>query len=248
MVTIDSAHNATFKKYQSLTTAKGLKKEGLFLLSGEQLVREYLKAPSLELVAELIHPKLKPVTTAAAIQLALPLFNDIDAVGTGFNILVLRQPPIEKMDAAELRAQKPKGIELVVPTGDPGNVGALIRSAEAFGVTRVILAEEAANPYLPKAVKASAGSILRVRLARGPALKEFPENCVALDASGQSVHNYAWPRNMRLVVGEEGRGLGAARFKHTLSIPTQGVESLNAVVAASVALAFCRHANDTKEK
>ncbi len=169
---LESAQNDTFKKLLSLTSAKGLKEEGLFLLSGEKLIREFLETPNLEVVYEVMGLKHKPITSFKPVQLSTELFDQIDVVGTHFNILVLKQPEIPVLDIA---THKPDGIELVVPIGDPGNLGALIRSAEAFGMPRVILTREAAHPFLPKSVKASAGSVLRVTLARGPALAEFPD-------------------------------------------------------------------------
>jgi TrmH family RNA methyltransferase len=143
------------------------------------------------------------------------------------------------LKAADLAAYAPHGIEVVLPVGDPGNLGALLRSCEAFGVGRVILTKEAAHPFLPKAVKASAGSALRLPLLRGPALAEFPNSCIALDANGNDIKDFIWPANGLLVVGEEGAGLGRkkSKFDFHLRIPTEGVESLNAVVAASIALA-----------
>jgi TrmH family RNA methyltransferase len=245
MLTIDSVQNGTFKKLFSLTTSKGLKREGLFLLSGENLVREFLQKPHLKIHHELVAAGLKPLipsptTGSKTVRLAAALFNEIDAVGAGFNILVLEQPPVAALKAETLVTYKPQGMELVAPVGDPGNLGALIRSAEAFGATRAILTAEAAHPFLPKAVKASAGSVLRLPLARGPALHQFPDTCVALDMGGTTIDDFIWPENLLLAVGEEGKGLGKARFKKRVCIPTSGVESLNAVVAASVALALWR--------
>ncbi len=236
MLEIASAQNATFKKFLSLTTSKGLKKEKLFLLSGEKLIREFLKQPHLEMSCEIVMPKLKPLTRGDNIvQLAPALFNQLDVLGTGFNILALAQPEIKILK--DIASHKPRGIELVLPVSDPGNLGALIRSAEAFAVPRVILTQEAAHPFLPKAVKASAGSVLRMPLARGPALREFPNNCIALDMDGEPIGDFKWPANGLLAVGEEGAGFGGKKFTRRVSIPTQKVQSLNVVVAASIALA-----------
>jgi len=115
-------------------------------------------------------------------------------------------------------------------------VGALLRSCEAFSVPRIILSREAANPFLPKAVKASAGSVLRVALARGPSLAGLPETCIALDLTGTSINDFVWPKRGLLLLGEEGPGLGEKKFSQRIRIPTTGVESLNVVVAASIAL------------
>jgi tRNA G18 (ribose-2'-O)-methylase SpoU len=240
MLKIESAQNATFKKLLSLTSSKGLKEEKLFLLSGEKLVREFLAKPGLKISHELTSRALKPLTKTDAIQLSPALFDQLDVLGTGFNILVLEQPSIAALKASDLASYRPKGIEVVLPVGDPGNLGALIRSCEAFGTPRVILTKEAAHPFLPKSVKASAGSVLRLRLAHGPALTDFPANCIALDMDGTPLKKFIWPANGLLVVGEEGPGLGKKgkpRFTNRIRIPTEGVESLNAVVAASIALA-----------
>jgi TrmH family RNA methyltransferase len=234
---IESAQNETFKRFLSLASSKGLKEEGLFLLSGEKLVREFLKKPSLKIVYEIAGPHCEPLAAGAKfVEIASPLFAQIDVLGTHFNILVLKQPPMASVTTEDLAAYKPKDIEVVAPIGDPGNLGALIRSCEAFSVPRVILSREAANPFLPKAVKASAGSVLRVSMARGPALAEFPRSCIALDPRGASIDDFIWPPQGLLLLGEEGQGLNAAEFETRIRIPTTGVESLNVVVAASIAL------------
>ncbi len=234
---IESAQNETFRKLLSLTSSKGLKEEGLFLLSGEKLIREFLKKPHLEIVDELLAPSHEALTAGGKqVLLASSLFAQIDVLGTHFNILVLKQPPVPVLTAADMKAYAPCGIELVAPLGDPGNLGALIRSCEAFGVPRVILSREAAHPFLPKAVKASAGSVLRMNLARGPALAEFPADCIALDMRGVSINEFVWPQDALLLVGEEGPGISASGFAPRIRIPTTGVESLNVVVAASIAL------------
>ncbi|MDD3370436.1 MAG: RNA methyltransferase [Alphaproteobacteria bacterium] len=234
---IESPQNETFKKLLSLTSSKGLKEEGLFLLSGEKLIREFLKAPKLGVSCEIMSPKHTPIAKGAKpVELSAPLFDQIDILGTHFNILVLEQPGIPSLSESDIAAYEPHGIEVATATGDPGNLGALIRSCEAFAIPRVILSKEAAHPFLPKSVKASAGSVLRIPMAKGPALADFPATCIALDPRGESIDTFAWPENGLLLLGEEGPGLEASRFETRIRIPTTGVESLNAVVAASIAL------------
>lgn len=248
MPTLESHANDTYKLLLSLTTAKGLHKTGLFLLSGEKLIREFLRKPFLEIEYEIRSPHLKSLTDnllppSHSLEFSSTLFSELDVVGTHFNILVLKQPIFPKLSQEELNQHKGNGLEVVAPLGDPNNLGALIRSCEAFGVTRVFLSEEAAHPFLPKSVKASAGSVLRVPLMRGPALRDFPKDALALDLEGQSLYEFSWPHHALLVIGEEGQGLarekadGKILFKNRIRIPTEGVESLNVVVAASLALA-----------
>jgi len=234
---IESAQNETFKRLLSLLSAKGLKEEGLFLLSGEKLIHEFLKNPNLKVTYEIPAPGHSPLLEMAKqVELTPALFAQIDILGTHFNILVLEQPPIPALTAEDLKNYAPQGIELVVPIGDPGNLGALIRSCEAFRIPRVFLTREAAHPFLPKTVKASAGSVLRLPLAKGPQLSEFPSHCIALDPSGTSIDEFIWPKADLLIVGEEGPGFGDNHFATRIRIPTSGVESLNVVVAASIAL------------
>jgi TrmH family RNA methyltransferase len=236
MIKIESPSNETFKTFLSLTTSKGLKKTGLFILSGEKLIREFLKSPNLKISYELITTGQEPLTSKMSevklTELSPDLFKQLDVVGTHYNLLVLEQPLIQPIT---LSAQ-PQGLELVLPIGDPGNLGALVRSCEAFGVAKIILTTEAAHPFLPKAVKASAGSVLRLPLFRSGSLTELSEDCIGLDTEGISVNEFRWPKNSRLVVGEEGPGLKVLKLKTKISIPTQSVESLNAVVATSIAL------------
>jgi TrmH family RNA methyltransferase len=234
---IESQQNETFKKLLSLTTAKGLKAEGLFLLSGEKLVREFLRAPTLEIIHEVSIASMASLTYAkSSIVLSPPLFAHIDVLGTHATMLVLQQPPMPTLSSSDLATYNPQGIELVVPIGDPGNLGALIRSAEAFAVPRILLTKEAAHPFLPKSVKASAGSVMRVPMIHAPTLAEFPDSAIALDTTGTSIHDFTWPQNGLLLVGEEGAGFGTRQFPNRICVPTKGVESLNVVVAASIAL------------
>ena len=72
---IESPHNETFKKLLGLTSSKGLKEEGLFLLSGEKLVREFLKNPHLKIACEIPAPNHEPLAPdARQTRLAAPLF------------------------------------------------------------------------------------------------------------------------------------------------------------------------------
>jgi hypothetical protein len=93
MPNIESPQNATFRKLLSLTSAKGLKKEGLFLLSGAILVEEFLKNPYLKIIHEVTTSAIPPLTSKpsgiAHLLLTPQLFAQIDVLGTHSNILVL---------------------------------------------------------------------------------------------------------------------------------------------------------------
>ena len=161
------------------------------------------------------------------------LFEKIDLFGTGAPLLICQAPPFP---SADLEAQ-PHGLELLCPFGDPANVGALIRTAVAMGVERIILLKESAHPYHPKAVRAASGTMFKMSLVQGPSIGDLPEPAtwVTLDAQGESLPAFQWPEDVRLLVGEEGPGLPPRASGTRLAVPmTDSVESLNAVVAAGM--------------
>jgi TrmH family RNA methyltransferase len=121
---------------------------------------------------------------------------------------------------------------------DPGNVGTVLRSAEAFGASCVALGPGSADPYGPKAVRASMGSIFAVPLARATP-GELPGTTVALDAAAdRPLAEVALEGDITLLVGAERTGLpgevlAAADVVARIPIATH---SLNAAMAATVAL------------
>jgi len=136
---------------------------------------------------------------------------------------------------------------------DPGNVGTIIRSAEAFGATGVVAARGTADPWSPKALRASAGSALRLPVLRGMAvpvlLAQLKMARVKIFAAGAASHHAAGDINesradlrepAAIFIGGEGAGLPPEVLHAadaTISIPmSEAVESLNAGVAASVVL------------
>jgi TrmH family RNA methyltransferase len=133
---------------------------------------------------------------------------------------------------------------------DPGNVGTVVRSAEAFGATGVVATRGTADPWSPKALRASAGSALRLPVVRGIAipvlLAQLRVTRIQVIAAVSRAPDNAKlePPDLReklaLFIGSEGAGLPAEVLRTadaTLAIPMSAeVESLNAGVAASVLL------------
>jgi len=117
---------------------------------------------------------------------------------------------------------------------DPGNVGALLRSADAFGAG-VMLSEGCADPFGPKALRAAMGSTFRVPLARFEL-----RNAVALVADGgEPLADVELERYSTFVLGAEREGLPAevvAQCEARATIPVRGVESLNVAMAGTIAL------------
>ena len=138
---------------------------------------------------------------------------------------------------------------LVVAAGvqDPGNLGTVIRSAEAFGANAVITTEGSVNHSNPKVIRGSAGSIFRLPVIRVAsrelvtALREKNIRRVATSShKGTPIDQADLTVGLALFIGSEGSGLPnglAQQMEETLVVPhSPGVESLNAGVAASIVL------------
>jgi RNA methyltransferase, TrmH family len=125
---------------------------------------------------------------------------------------------------------------------DPGNVGTVLRSCAAFGASCVVFGAGSADPFSPKAVRASMGAIFEVPVARA-APEQLPGITIALDAGAEHaladvVAQLPADAQVSLLLGAEREGLPAeliAAASTTARIPI-ATESLNAAIAASVAL------------
>ncbi len=236
---ITSRANEQFKSFLSLTEARGIRKEKLFLVSGEKLVTEVLTTERLR--AQLYALLVSADTPGAAegvntIMLSPALFRELDVSGTRHAIAVMRLPVLHDWQPALSQS----GVTVFLPFQDPANVGAAIRSAAAFGVSRVVLTEEAASPFLPKAVRAAANALFHTEILRGPRLAEVISmlpDLYRLDMQGEPVHSVDFPAAVNLLAGVEGYGFAHPGKSRAITIPMQpGVESLNAQTALSIAL------------
>jgi len=236
MKIIESVQNTTFKMFKSLLSAKGIKQEQLFILSGKKLVEESIQQRHELVVWEIISSDCQSMTNLPAekiIQLPNAMFKELDVLGTYYNLLVMKLPDFYHGDLNKL----PQKAELILPLSDPGNLGAMIRSAVAFGVKKIWLTKEAAHPFLPKAIKASSGACLLAEFYLAPSIQEITSSCIALDAGGENIQTFSWPNSFRLLVGEEGKGVPKQIPITPISIHMEpGIESLNATVAMSIAL------------
>jgi len=121
---------------------------------------------------------------------------------------------------------------------DPGNVGTVLRSALAFGAASVALGPGTADPFGPKAVRASMGAVFAVPVARVGAVEDLPGRTVALVARAGRPLRDTEVEEVTLVVGSEREGLPAevvAGCDQVAHIPIRS-ESLNAAMAATIGL------------
>jgi TrmH family RNA methyltransferase len=181
-------------------------------------------------------------------MLVLPdsLFGEVAATETSQGVVALVKPPQWSLE----HLFRGRSLVLVLDgLQDPGNAGAILRSAEALGATGVIFLKGSVNPYNPKAVRASAGSIFRMPLACGlePELvlaslsQRRIDVYAAMPGTGAAATGVNLKRRCAFVIGGEGHGVGKTmrEASKAITIPVAKVESLNAAVAASLLLYEC---------
>jgi 16S rRNA (guanine527-N7)-methyltransferase len=173
-------------------------------------------------------------------RLADPLFRALDVAGTHAPLLLVKVPAMPAWSEAEADPWPP-GCTLFVPFQDPENVGAVIRSAAAFGVAQVVLLREAAHPFHPRSSRAAGPALFQVPLRVGPSIQELEPRqapLFALATDGPELGATPLPERFGLVPGVEGPGLPPhLRQGPRLRIAMEpGVESLNAATATAIAL------------
>ena len=147
--------------------------------------------------------------------------------------------------------QPGKGEQILVleQVSDPGNMGTILRTAEAFGVSRLVLTRDCVDLYSPKVLRASMGSAFRLKLQwcdSGPEAVDwlvglgFPVYAAALAADSVPLGAVSLGAPVACVVGNEGNGVtqqAICRCTGKIIIPMEGqIESLNVAVASSVLL------------
>ena len=252
--TISSAANPLVKDVRRAIARGSLTGEGLCVAESFHLLEEALRSDcevKYVLAAESVRSAAEAhVRRLAGIQVAvLPdaLFQSLSGTETSQGVMALVKPPVWNLD------QLFRGRPLVVVLDglqDPGNAGSIVRAAEAFGATGVLFLKGAVSPYNPKTLRASAGSLFRVpflhsvdpALARAALQQHRVELYAGVPArAGEAVRSLGTvdlSGSCGLIIGNEARGVsGELRAAaQDLSIPTAGVESLNAAVAAGILL------------
>jgi len=214
---ITSAQNQTLKLVRKLHARRWREKLGLFVAEGEDLVDAALEAG------------LEPVELLVAGETVMPeLLAEVSTLPHPARAIgVFRR---EDLPAFE---QLPVAVSLW-RVGDPGNVGALFRAADAFGAS-VELSPGCADPTGPKALRASAGAVFRGTLGEAAGRR------IGLVAHGaRPLRELEFSDPTVFVVGSEREGLPEgvlARCDAVATIPTSGpAESLNVAAAGAIAL------------
>jgi len=168
---------------------------------------------------------------------AFARLSDVETPSGVLAVLPLALLPVEEL----LRDGAPALV--LAGVSDPGNAGALLRSAEIFGIRAVVFGAGGVEPHAPKVVRASMGAFFRLRLASATAedvlatARDAAYTIVAADRSGTALPEFVFPERPLIAIGNERHGVGGwlPRWDRAVSIPQPGAgESLNAAVAGGI--------------
>jgi TrmH family RNA methyltransferase len=248
--TVVSKQNARLKELRQALARPGRVAEGLVGIEGLNLLEEALRA-GLRIETVFVVQGCEHLLEALPLPpetdvLLVPreLLDSALATETPQPIAALIEPPT--WDWPQLLNQKSL-VLVLAGLQDPGNLGTILRSAEAFGATGVVALPGTVSTWNPKAVRASAGSVFRMPLLAASAddcfarLKKSGVKILATTVrNGQPADCVNLTGPLALLIGNEGHGLPAdlaARADNAITIPCPGpVESLNAAMAATTLL------------
>lgn len=254
MKQIDSTKNATVKLIKQLTKRKKREKEQLFVIEGRHLVEEALVYGNLitdifVIADELLPPEEKrkniPVTIVTE-----AVMKDMSQTVTPPGIIALCQMiPDEAVEPEENEMYV-----LVDNVQDPGNLGTIIRTADAVGAKAVILGEGTVDVYNDKVIRSTQGSFFHVPVLQGDLedwIKRCRDNSIPVfgtSLQGGTTHTAIEPQpGFALIIGNEGAGVNEKLLEKTdqnIYVPIYGkAESLNVSVATGILLYYLHKVN-----
>jgi len=251
---IEGRHNALVKQLRRAFAQSELTEEGCCAIEGLRIVEEAIRSglrfqsvffsASAEAKAERLLPQIG--ANVETVLLPDKLFADTVPSETPQGVAALvrwKQPSLDEVIAKVLAGP----LLAIAGVQDPGNLGTILRSAEAFSAGGVILGEGTVSLFNSKVVRASAGSVFRlaaVKTKLGEALSKLRERSVRLIATsshkGTPLPEAKLSGPLAVFIGSEGAGLPKnllSEMDEVVAIPHSAqVESLNAGVAASIVL------------
>ena len=235
---LTSKNNPLIKETAALKDKKARKQQGMFLVEGRKMAVE-CQSSDFEIdrifVADSYAGEL-PCSEVEAVRVSDDVFRFLSDEKTPQGILCRVKIPHRALVA-------PKGKCLLLDgVADPGNVGTIIRTANAAGYDEIYLTEECADPYSPKSVRASMSGVFFTKIYRGArteilsVLADTP--IIVADMGGENVFSFSSPTRFALAIGNEANGISdevAKAAAYTVKIPMHATqESLNAAISAGI--------------
>ncbi len=240
---------ALVTRYKALAEKKGRQEAGLLLVEGPRAIRQVLTSRPdavVEIIATAEHAsQYEGVSVRTATH---PQLNAICHTKTPQGVVaVVRRP--DNVDADQVPDNVGPRVLLLEAIQDPGNVGALIRTAAAFDYSLVILSDGCADPFAPKSVQASSGTVLSVAIRRTSAylhllraLKKRGYRVAVADVRGKDEPSrLQGPERLVFALGNEAAGpteqlLALADHRIRIPIQDQRAESLNVAACGAIGM------------
>ncbi|ASR40512.1 TrmH family RNA methyltransferase [Ligilactobacillus agilis] len=245
---IKATGNQQIKDLKKLHTTKGRKKAGRYLLEGWHLVKEAL-ASQADITTILVTADFKHLAELEGLsgidlieispEVAQSLSDAKSAQGIFAVLSLAKTAPVEPKTA--------RGAWLLLDgIQDPGNIGTMVRTADAAGFSGVVFGTGSADLYQPKVLRAMQGSQFHIKLAQGELLpwieafqaKHYPVFGSELNEAARPYNQVGKHQDFALIMGNEGNGMQRQHLELTdlnLYIPIKGqAESLNVAVAAGI--------------
>jgi TrmH family RNA methyltransferase len=252
-----SEKNPLLKQVRRAIQKGSLTEDGFAVAEGFHLLEEALKSNA-TIGTVIVAQSVKDAITSHVKGLRVRVvtirdadFSALASTETPQGVIALVKPPEWTLDQL-LRGRAM--VAVLDGVQDPGNAGAILRAAEAFGATGAAFLKGSVSPYNPKCMRASAGSVFRLPIAAGldEALllaaieKKRGVLYAAMPRAEVLVCDANFKTSCAIVIGSEGRGVSHYLAEHAkgLRIPTTGVESLNAAVAAGILFYEARRQRD----
>ncbi|WP_434811802.1 TrmH family RNA methyltransferase [Microbacterium sp. bgisy189] len=254
---LENPRSPRVRAVAKLSKRSARQETGLFLLEGPQAAREVL-AFRPDTLVELFatpsamekHQDVRDAARDAGQEVVFTTEAVLDAMADTVTpqgiVAVARQSPTA---AKDVFAESPRLIVICEEVRDPGNLGTIIRAADAAGADAVVLTGRTVDPYNPKVVRATTGSLFHLPIVVGADLAETVDRArktglrvIAADVGGDDflAHRAVLAEPTAWLFGNEARGLddeALARVDLSLRLPIYGAaESLNLATAASVCL------------
>jgi TrmH family RNA methyltransferase len=253
-----SEKNPLLKQVRRAIARGSLTEDGFAIAESFHLLEEALKSDceigavvASESVKGAVAAHVRGLKRTRVVAVSDAVFEQLASTEHTQGVIALVRPPVWTLD------QLLRGRSLVVVLDgvqDPGNAGAIVRAAEAFGGTGAAFLKGSVSPYNPKSLRASAGSMFRLpvvasadqdlllaaldlkRISLYAAVSTV--NATSSQLAPKSIADANFSERSAIVIGSEGRGVNPKLLDRAtpVRIPTNGVESLNAAVAAGIML------------
>jgi TrmH family RNA methyltransferase len=240
-IIIESHQNKVIKEINALKTKKERDKTGLFLLEGERLVSE---AQGTEYIVISEDYKGFIPQTDRVYRVKSTLFSALSETVNSQGIIAVCRQPIG--DEAEVFSKKNPLIVVLENVNDPGNMGTILRTADAAGADAVFVSKGSTDVFNPKTIRATMGSIFHLPIIRNVSmpellckLKENNITTIAAHLRGTSTpYSVDMCKGCAILIGNEANGLTDETSKTAdvpVLIPMPGkAESMNAGIAAGI--------------